>query len=573
MEKTVQVKNNKNDTGSAVRFLAARLKKQTPQLVLLSFMMAAVSVLSVSMAIFMANAIDAAVAGDTKRMFVQLGIMVGVTIVGLSTKFLARLLQTRMSFRMSMSLRRSLMERILDRDYMAVTKYHSGDLLNRMTNDTDVVAQAASSILPKVFELLAKLLFAFAVLAHYDWIFALLAIGAAVVVAVFSLVVRPLVKKLHRRVQETEGDTRSFMQETIENQLAVRVFGAQDTMLGKVDTLQDRNFLAAMRRRLVSVFAGEGMSFIFTIGMLAALCWGTLSIAGVFGPDRVISYGTLSAVLQLVTQVQAPFAGLTGLVPQFFAMTASCERLMEIEELASEPGSGRIGSEDAPKRFIAANFTDITFSYEKDGSRVAVFDNANARIEKGDFIAITGISGIGKSTLMKLLLGVYRPDGGSITVDTEKGETIADAGTRSLFAYVPQGNLLLSGTIRENIAFFNSDATDEQIMAAARTACADEFINELAQGLDTVIGEHGLGLSEGQAQRLAVSRAILTDAPVLLLDEATSALDPETEKRLLQNLRAGGIQTVVIITHKPAALAVCDKELRIDSGRIELLDL
>ena len=553
--------------------MAERLKKQTPQLILLSFMMAAVSVLSVSMAIFMARAIDAAVAGDTKRMFTQLGIMVGVTVLGLSLKFLARLLQTRMSFRMSMSLRRSLMERILDRDYMAVSKYHSGDLMNRITNDTEVVSAAASSILPKVFELAAKLFFAFAVLAHYDWIFAVLAVGAAVVVAVFSFIVRPIVKRLHRRVQETEGDARAFMQETVENQLAVRVFGAQGAMLERVDALQDRSFFAAMRRRLVSVFAGEGMSFIFTLGMLAALCWGTLSIAGVFGPERVITYGTLTAVLQLVSQVQAPFAGLTGLVPQFFAMTASCERLMEIEELARERGSGIADGSAAPREFIAADFSDLDFSYEKEGSSVPVFENANARIEKGDFIAITGISGIGKSTLMKLLLGVYRPDGGSITVDTEQGERVADAGTRSLFAYVPQGNLLLSGTIRENVAFFNSEATDEQIMRAARIACAESFINELPQGLDTVIGEHGLGLSEGQAQRLAVSRAILTNAPVLLLDEATSALDPETEKRLLENLRAGGIETVVIITHKPAALAVCDKELRIESGRIELLKL
>ena len=181
---------------------------------------------------------------------------------------------------------------------------------------------------------------------------------------------------------------------------------------------------------------------------------------------------------------------------------------------------------------------------------------------------MTGISGIGKSTLMKLLLGVYAPCGGEVRICGSDISASAGAGTRRLFAYVPQGNLLLSGTIRENIAFFSKDADDEQIMRAARTACAEEFIESLPAGLDSVIGEHGMGLSEGQAQRIAVARALLTGAPVLLLDEATSALDADTERRLLENLRSGGFETVVIITHKPAALSVCNKELRIEEGRV-----
>jgi ATP-binding cassette subfamily B protein len=571
MEKAVPEKVNRGNAGGALRFLSARLKKQTPVLILLSLMMAAVSVLSVSMAIFMARAIDAAVAHETKRMFIQLGIMVGVTVAGLSIKFLARLLQTRMSFRMSMALRRSLMERILDRDYEAVSRYHSGDLLNRMTNDTGVVAEAASTILPKLFEFLAKLVFAFVILARYDWMFAVLSLGAAVVVAVFSLFIRPVIKRLHRRMQETEGDTRAFLQETVENQLAVRVFGANDRMLGRVDSLQNTSFIAAMRRRLVSVLAGEGMSFVFTLGVLAALCWGTLSIAGVFGPERTITYGALAAVLQLVSQVQTPFASLTGLIPQFFTMTASCERLMEIESLEREPGSDKAPEELGG--FERAAFENVSFSYSKEGSEVGVLDHADCVLERGDFVAVTGISGIGKSTLLKLLLGVYRPKEGSITIETERGEYPADAGTRGLFAYVPQGNLLLSGSIRENVAFFSAEASDEEIMRAARIACAEGFIEELPNGLDTVIGEHGLGLSEGQAQRLAVARALLTRAPVLLLDEATSALDAETEKKLLENLRSGGFETVVIITHKPAALAVCDKELRIENGVIIMKNL
>lgn len=565
MEKTVPQKV-KNDTGGALRYLREKLHGEIPALVLLSFMMAAVSVLSVSMAIFMAQAIDAAVAGDTRRMFIRLGIMAGVTAAGLTIKFLARLLQTRMSFRMSMKLRRSLMERILDRDYALVTRYHSGDLMNRMTNDTAVVSEAASSILPKLFEFAAKLITAFVVLARYDWIFAALSLGAAIAVAIFSFIIRPHIKRLHRRMQETEGAARSFMQETAENQLAVRVFGASGSMLARLDGLQNRSFIAAMKRRLVSVLAGEGISFVFTLGVIAALSWGTMSIAGVFGPDRTITYGTLAAVLQLVSQVQAPFSQLTGLVPQFFTMTASCERLMEIERLPIEAGA----EEEAPSDFISASFNAVSFSYEKDGAETPVLEDASFALNKGDFVAVTGISGIGKSTLMKLLLGVYSPRSGSVTVEGPDKSLPAGAATRRLFAYVPQGNLLLSGSIRENIAFFDKNADDERIMRAAGTACAEEFISSLPAGLDSVIGEHGLGLSEGQAQRLAVARALLTRAPVLLLDEATSALDAQTEKRLLENLKNGGFGTVVIITHKPAALSVCNKELRIENGRVIL---
>lgn len=555
------------DTKGALRFLRERLHRQAPALILLSFMMAAVSVLSVSMAIFMARAIDAAVAGDTKRMFVQLGIMVGVTVAGLSLRFLARLLQTRMSFRMSMALRRSLMERILDRDYALVTRYHSGDLMNRITNDTSVVAEAASSLMPKLFEFAAKLIVAFVILAKYDWIFAVLSLGAAIVVAIFSTIIRPHIKRLHRRMQETEGASRAFMQEVAENQLAVRVFGASDSMLQRVDALQEKSFFAAMKRRLLSVLAGEGMSFVFTLGVLAALSWGAMSIAGVFGPERVITYGALAAVLQLVSQVQAPFSQLTSLVPQFFTMTASCERLMEIEYLPAERGAE---AEEPPSDFVSARFENVSFSYEKDGSETKVLENASFTLDRGDFVAVTGISGIGKSTLMKLLLGVYSPREGRVTVCGSDKQLEAGASARRLFAYVPQGNLLLSGTIRENIAFFKKDADDALIMRAARTACAEEFINSLPAGLDSVIGEHGMGLSEGQAQRLAVARALLTDAPVLLLDEATSALDADTERRLLENLRSGGFETVVIITHKPAALSVCSKQLRIENGHIIL---
>lgn len=565
MEKAVQKEKVKRNTGGALRFLRSRLKKHTGVLVLLSIMSAVAAAISVSMSVLMANAVDGATGGDTKKMYFWLAALAIATVTDIAISFLSQYLQARMSFRMEMSLRRSLLSKIMSRDFSAVSGYHSGDLLNRITNDTGVVAGAASSMLPKIFQMVTRLVLAFGLLAYFDWIFAAVAVGCAVFVAIVSAIARPFIKKLHRRVQEAEGRTRSFMQETVENQLVVRVFDRDGRMIERADRLQEETFRVYMKRRIVSIIAGEGMSFVFSLGFMMALCWGAMSIAGVFGENKIITYGTLIAVVQLVGQVQAPFAGLAGIMPQFFTMTASCERLMEIEDLPAESGSE---NGLRPDGFRSAEFDGVTFSYNKEGVPVPVLDRAFLRIDRGDFVAITGISGIGKSTLMKLLLGVYEPVEGSVNIDTELGRMPACASARRLFAYVPQGNMLLSGTVRENIAFWSDDAKEEDILRAARIACAEEFINELPQGLDTMIGEHAHGLSEGQAQRLAVARAILTRAPVLLLDEATSALDAETEKQLLKNLKNSETETVIIITHKNAALDVCEKEMRIENGKV-----
>ena len=563
MEKTEGLKREKREVKGALRYIYARLKKHFPALLLLSFMMAAVSVLSVSMALFMRAAIDSAVKGELGAMTRSLVFMVVITLAGLTIRLLAKLLQARLGFKMEMSLRRSLMDSVLTREHMSVSAYHSGDLMNRLTNDISVVQIGASGMLPKLFELTARVAFAFGILVSFSWFFAALTAAAAAVIIIVSLVLRPRLKRLHRLAQEAEGDTRAFMQETLENQLVIRVFGVREGMMQRLGLFQQRGFDTAMTRRRLSVFAGEGMSLAFTFGFLAALLWGTLSLAGVFGAERVITYGTLVAVLQLVSQVQNPVASLSGLVPQFFAMTASAERLMEIEDL---PGEIKDAGNTELSGFEEVRVNDVSFSYEKGAA--PVLEHAQARIRRGEFVAVTGISGIGKSTLMKLMLGVYAPDEGGVEVVCSGKSVPASYGTRPLFAYVPQGNLLLSGTVRENIAFFDTKASDEKIMEAARTACADGFINELPQGLDTRIGEHGLGLSEGQAQRISIARAVLREAPVLLLDEATSALDQATEAELLRRLRGSGAETVIIITHREAALAVCDRRISIENGRI-----
>ena len=284
-------------------------------------------------------------------------------------------------------------------------------------------------------------------------------------------------------------------------------------------------------------------------------------IIGVFAIFRgETDYGTLAAMLQLIGQIQMPVVALSGIAPRYFSMLASAERLIALEQFPKARRAEQ-GGKELYDRLRAIVFDKVDFSY----GREPVLKNVSLRVEKGQFAVIRGSSGIGKSTLLKLLLGVYRPVDGNVYFETESGEKVRDVS--GIFAYVPQGNMLFSGTVRENLLFLSENATNEELSAALRTAAAD-FVDTLPDGLETVIGENGFGLSEGQVQRLAIARAVLTGAPILLLDEATSALDAATEKRVLQNLRDLGGKTVFFITHKSAAVEIADAIVTIKNGEV-----
>ena len=352
------------------------------------------------------------------------------------------------------------------------------------------------------------------------------------------------------------------MQEAIENLLAVKAFCAQKIITKKADDLQQINYKAKMKRRKISVVSNAGFNLAFQAGYAYALVWGAFKII----KNGPVFAGTLTAVLDLVNQVQAPFANISGLVPRYYGVIASCERIIEIETISNEDFE-QIESynpfEDY-KKLESISFENIDFSY----GREKIFDDTSITINKGDFVAITGISGIGKSTLLRLLLCVYSLDDGKINLNLTDGKKEVKASMRKLFAYVPQGNMLFSGTIRENITFIKPDATDEEIDFALKMSCADEFVSSLKDGLETTVGEKGLGLSEGQIQRLAIARAIICQSPILLLDEATSALDSKTEKRLLDNVKNMSNKTCIIISHKAAAVECCNMNICIKNKKI-----
>jgi len=304
------------------------------------------------------------------------------------------------------------------------------------------------------------------------------------------------------------------------------------------------------------------LNFIFSAGYVFALIYGGIKIL-----NGDIFYGDLSAILQLVNNVQVPFASLSNLLPTYYSMIASAERLMEIEKIDAETKetdkTENAVSEIKDMRSIVID--NVTFSYGRD----TVLQNASLKVNRGDFIAVLGRSGIGKSTILKLLLGVYNVKDGELYIETGGGKHNLDVYSRTVFSYVPQGNLLFSGTLKDNVAFIKADATDEEIEKALITSCAYDFVKELPDGLNTVVGENGTGLSEGQIQRIAIARALLCGAPVILLDEATSALDDITEKQLLSNLKELQDVTVIIVSHRKQVLSVCNRAVAVKNKRIE----
>ncbi len=546
---------------SARKWIWRLAKTQLPKVVLLMLGNALSSVCAVSLALFAKQIIDAAQFGDREQLWKSAAVLLCVAVLQILLRVCNTGLAVRVSGRLEMRCKRELFSAILQKDYSAVTAYHSGDLMTRLTADVTTVCDGVTTLLPSAVSMVTRLLFAFAVILSLDARFALLLAAAGAALFLAARLFRGKIKKLHKRVQAADGRLRAFLQESVESLLAVQVFGVQDKIAQQADERQAEHYDAKLCKNRWSIFANTGFSAAFSLGFIITLVWcGVGLLAG------SITFGTLTALLQLVNQVQVPLSGLSGLIPTYYAMLASAERILEIEQLPDDapekPGTPKL----CPDAFEEIRFDGVSFAYGKN----RVLEQADFTIHKNDFVVISGISGIGKSTLFKLLLGVLRPENGTVEIVADGKRYCADKSTRSLFAYVPQGNMLFSGTVRENLCLIKTDASDEEIEAALHISCADAFVHALPKGLDTVLGEGGRGLSEGQIQRLAVARAVLTDAPVLLLDEATSALDENTERKLLENIRAMQNKTCMIISHKKAAFAICDRELTISDRRAEM---
>ncbi|MBQ3080670.1 MAG: ABC transporter ATP-binding protein [Clostridia bacterium] len=450
--------------------------------------------------------------------------------------------------------KRGLSHTLLNGEYKRVSAYHTGEMINRMNNDVRTVNGALVSIIPNLAAMMTSMIAAASMLAQMDLRFTLIFGGAAVLLIVFTGFIRRHLKGMHKRVSESEGKVNGFIQEMLEKLLMVQALDVSEEMERREEELLEKRWILQRKRKNVSIVAGAGVNFVSGAAEALAIVWcASRLIRG------EMSFGTIAAITQLVGQLKAPLVNFSGFIPQYIQMIASAERLREIDEITidtEKPINGAMLYNE-----MEAIRTDaLCFSYE-DGRNSIEFGDMS--IPKGAFAALVGPSGAGKSTFLKLLLGIYPPEAGDVYVKTKDGRVPVGRATRKLFAYVPQGNLLISGTLRENLILTNPDANDDMLKRALYVSDLEEMIASLPQGVDTPIGENAMGISEGQAQRISIARAILSGGKVLLLDEGTSALDAETEKTVLRRISEMEDITCIAVTHRPAAMELADIKISI----------
>ncbi len=543
-----------------MKWILKQAKLIWPGIALITFIGVLLSLMGVAFALHSKNVLDIAT-GQAAGNLWQAGVVLFVfLVVQLVLDILLSLANIHVSGRFQIRVKTNVFKFIMQKDYMQIASYHSGELLNRINSDVSVISTGLLQMVPNLFFYVTKIVACFLALYKLDPFFALLCLMVGPLVFATACLYRKRMKQLHKDCQAADGKVKSFMQEALKNILVIKSFGCGVAAAENSRNIQFDHFKLTLKRNKISIIANVFFYIGLTAGYYVALAWGAYKIS-----IDVMTFGTLTAMLQLVGQIQTPFQGLSSLLPQYYAMLASAERITELADLPDDPVQSRSDWNDAP--WSSITLKDVSFGYRDE----PVLSHADFAVNKGEFVVITGTSGMGKSTLLKVMLGILPvqsgeaklnlPDGAACDLQQEK---------KRMFAYVPQGNLIVSGTIRENIMFFRTDVTEEAICEATKVAQIWDYIQELPDGLDTVLGEGGLGLSEGQIQRLAIARALISDAPVLLLDEATSALDEDTELAILQALKSQQDKTCVLVSHKKAALAFCDKAYHFVDGKLTL---
>lgn len=447
-----------------------------------------------------------------------------------------------------------MLDRILRSEWRGKEKRHSGDVLNRLEFDVNNVVNFLTETVPNTLSVLALFIGSFCYLFSMDpWLAAIIVFMLPVFILSSKVYVGHM-RKLTRQVRNSDSKVQSVLQETIQHRMLIKTMEKDEAMVDRLEGMQSELRHNVVKRTKFSVFSNLILNFGFALGYLTAFLWSALRMSA-----GTLTFGGMTAFLQLVAKIQGPARNLTKLVPAFVSVFTAAERLMELEENPLEEQGEPIYLNKA-EGGVGIKFSNVTYAYD-DGKR-NVIDNLTFDFKPNSCTAILGETGAGKTTIVRLILALLHPVKGNVTIYNKVEEKDISPRIRCNLVYVPQGNTLLSGSIRDNLRMGRLNATDEEMYAALDKACAG-FVKELPDGLATNCAEAGGGLSEGQAQRIAIARALLREGCVMIFDEATSALDPETERTLLKNLLGEHSHTIIFITHRPAVVDYCDNVLRI----------
>lgn len=542
-------------TSGYLKWLVHYTKPFIPVLVLLMVINAISSAISIGMAVIGKSIIDNASTGGSfkEKIILYIVIIVVVQIINIVSSLISIMINEKFSF----GIRKQVYDKILTTSYHKVQKYHTGDLMTRFTSDCGNIANGISTIFPAIITLIIEFCITFTLLFQYDAMLAVIAVIIAPVGGLSSIWLGKKLKILQIKVQETESNYRSFIQESLSNILIIKTFCSETYSSDRLTELRNERFHWVLKKSKMGLIASSIISLAFQGGYILAFVWSAIKLS-----TKSITYGTMSVFLTLVNRIQTPILGLANTIPSIVSVLASAGRVMEIQELPLEQRiEGTIDHDQ-----IGVEIKNLTFGYTDE----LLLQDTNLIIRPNEFVAIVGESGIGKTTLIRLIMSFMSVNTGTILFSNGSGQQqVANRNSREFLSYVPQGNTLFSGSIRSNILMGKRDASEEEIIESLQASSAYQFVSDLPDGIDTVIGERGYGLSEGQAQRIAISRALIKKAPFLILDEATSSLDEKTELSVLQGIRdLTPRPTCLLITHRRSVLSYCDREIKIENNKL-----
>ncbi|MGL5151708.1 MAG: ABC transporter ATP-binding protein [Clostridium sp.] len=513
-------------------FIFKNCKVALKYIVLLIISGGTVSFLSVFQAICTKNLLDGALSNNNDFIFKWTFILLGIVILNIMLKTLNTVLNSYTAEIVKNTLQKNLYSHVLNSPWSLCSTYHSVDILTRFTGDISVISNFICSSIPQGISLIIMFVSSFFALIFISPIMAIMAICIFPIMLILSKLYGRILKKFYIDLQKKESFYNSFVQESFSNLMIIKSFCVEESRVTSLCDLQEDKLKLHLKKSFFSAISNSFISFSSMIGTFVVLCWGVFKIS-----SGELLFGSITAMIQLFANIQTPILGLSSLIPQFISSIGACDRVCELVKLPIEEG---VETSISPDDSLEISFNNVCFGYSDDK---LILKDVNFKASSGDVIKICGPSGVGKTTFFRVVLSFVKPTSGEILINNES----LDICHRKLISYVPQGNTLFSGSILDNLLIGNSTASMDDISNILKLCCCD-FVYALKDGINSVIGEKGIGLSEGQCQRLCIARALLKKSPILLLDEATSALDLETENKILEGIKK--------LEYKPLCLTI-----------------